>query len=297
MIHLPSLHETLKNSQARAERALVARLSLAVDPSVERLLAAMRYATLNGGKRIRACLIYAVGDFTNAHERLLDDAACAVEMIHSYSLIHDDLPCMDDDDLRRGKPTCHRAFDEATALLAGDALQGLAFEILADGDEPNRLQMIRLLAAGIGAQGMAGGQAMDLGAVGRMLTAAELENMHRCKTAALIHASVMLGIHAAVRPAPMRTLEALDQYGWAIGLAFQIVDDILDEEGEAHTLGKTPGSDRARGKPTYPSILGSPAAKARARELEAIALESLRPLGDNADCLRDLANYIVQREQ
>jgi geranylgeranyl pyrophosphate synthase len=297
LIHLPSLHESLKNSQARVERALAARLSLAVDPSVERLLAAMRYATLNGGKRIRACLIYAVGDFVDARERLLDDAACAVEMIHSYSLIHDDLPCMDDDDLRRGKPTCHRAFDEATALLAGDALQGLAFEILADGDEPNRLQMIRLLAAGIGAQGMAGGQAMDLGAVGRTLTAAELENMHRCKTAALIRAAVMLGIHAAVRPAPTRTLDALNRYGWAIGLAFQIVDDILDEEGEANTLGKTPGSDRARGKPTYPSILGSPAAKVRARELEAIALESLRPLGDNADCLRDLANYIVQREQ
>ena len=297
MIHLASLHETLKNSQVRVERALAARLSLAVDPSVERLLAAMRYATLNGGKRIRACLIYAAGDFVGARDRLLDDAACAVEMIHSYSLIHDDLPCMDDDDLRRGKPTCHRAFDEATALLAGDALQGLAFEILADGDEPIRLQMIRLLAVGIGAQGMAGGQAMDLGAVGRTLTAAELENMHRCKTAALIRASVMLGIHAAVRPAPTRTLEALDQYGWAIGLAFQIVDDILDEEGEAHTLGKTPGSDRARGKPTYPSILGLSAAKARARELEAIALESLRPLGDNASCLRDLANYMVQREQ
>lgn len=297
MIHLPSLRETLKNSQARVEAALAARLSFAVDPSVKGLLAAMRYATLNGGKRIRACLIYAVGDFVDAQERLLDDAACAVEMIHSYSLIHDDLPCMDDDDLRRGKPTCHRAFDEATALLAGDALQGLAFEILADGDEPNRLQMIRRLAAGIGVRGMAGGQAMDLGAVGRTLTAAELENMHRCKTAALIHAAVMLGIHAAVRPVAPPTLEALDQYGWAIGLAFQIVDDILDEEGEAHTLGKTPGSDRARGKPTYPSILGSPAAKTRARELEAIALESLRPLGDNADCLRDLANYIVQREQ
>lgn len=297
MIRLPSLHETLRNSQTRVERALAARLSLAVDPSVERLLAAMRYATLNGGKRIRACLIYAAGAFVGASDKLLDDAACAVEMIHSYSLIHDDLPCMDDDDLRRGKPTCHRAFDEATALLAGDALQGLAFEILADGNDANRLQMISLLAAGIGAQGMAGGQAMDLSAVGRLLTAAELEHMHRCKTAALIHASVMLGIRAAERPAPPVVLSALERYGWAIGLAFQIVDDILDEEGEARTLGKTPGSDRARGKPTYPSVLGAPAAKARAQELEAIALESLRPLGDNAGCMRDLATYIVQREQ
>lgn len=297
MIHLPSLHETLRSSQARVEHALAARLSFTVDPSVERLLAAMRYATLNGGKRIRACLIFAAGKFIGAPDRLLDDAACAVEMIHSYSLIHDDLPCMDDDDLRRGKPTCHRAYDEATALLAGDALQGLAFEILADGNEPNRLRMIRLLAAAIGAQGMAAGQAMDLGAVGRLLTAAELEHMHRCKTAALIHASVILGIHAATHPAPPVVLRALEQYGWAIGLAFQIVDDILDEEGEAQTLGKTPGSDRARGKPTYPSVLGAPAAKARARELETIALESLRPLGDNADCLRNLATYIVQREQ
>ena len=297
MTRLSSLHQTLKSSQARVERALATRLAFSVDPAVERLLAAMRYATLNGGKRIRACLIYAAGDFVGAHDRLLDDAACAVEMIHSYSLIHDDLPCMDDDDLRRGKPTCHRAFDEATALLAGDALQGLAFEILANGNEPNRLPMIRLLAEGIGVQGMAGGQAMDLGAVGRMLTAAELENMHRCKTAALIHASVMLGVHAAPRPAPARVLDALEKYGWAIGLAFQIVDDILDEEGEAQTLGKTPGSDRARGKPTYPSVLGPAAAKARARELEAVALESLRPLGDNADCLRNLGTYIVQREQ
>jgi len=294
---LSSLHQTLKTYQARVERVLTARLALPVDPAVQRLLAAMQYATLNGGKRIRACLIYAAGEFVGAKERLLDDAACAVEMIHSYSLIHDDLPCMDDDDLRRGKPTCHRAFDEATALLAGDALQDLAFEVLSDGDEPNRLRMIRLLATGIGAKGMAGGQAMDLAAVGQDLTASELENMHRCKTAALIHASVMLGVHAASVAATPQTVDALDRFGWAIGLAFQIVDDILDEEGEAQTLGKTPGSDRARGKPTYPSILGAPAAKARARELETIALESLRPLGDNAGNLRNLATYIVQREQ
>lgn len=291
------IHNTIKSFQTRVERALTARLGLPVDPPVERLAAAMRYATLNGGKRVRACLIYAAGELIDADAQLLDDAACAVEIIHSYSLIHDDLPCMDDDDLRRGKPTCHRAFDEATALLAGDALQGLAFQILADGDEPNRIRMIRLLAGAIGAQGMAGGQAMDLGAVGRTLSAAELENMHRSKTAALIHAAVLLGIHAAAVPAGRLVQQALEQYGWAIGLAFQIVDDVLDEEGVAETLGKTPGSDRARGKPTYPSVLGTEAAKARARELERVALESLRPLGDNADALKDLATYIVQRDQ
>lgn len=287
----------IKHSQTRVERALEARLTFPVDPQVERLVAAMRYATLNGGKRIRACLIYATGELVSGDARLLDDAACAVELIHSYSLIHDDLPCMDDDDLRRGRPSCHRAFDEATALLAGDALQGLAFEILGDGNEPSRLQMIRVLAGAIGAMGMAGGQAMDLGAVGRALSALEIETMHRFKTAALIRAAVILGAHtAAARPEP-RTWEALERYGWAVGLAFQIVDDILDEEGEAQTIGKTPGSDRARGKPTYPSVLGMATAKARAGELGRSALESLEPLGDNARSLRNLALYIVQRDQ
>jgi geranylgeranyl pyrophosphate synthase len=281
----------------RVERALAARLAFPVEPPVERLVAAMRYATLDGGKRVRACLIYAAGELVEADPRLLDDAACAVELIHSYSLIHDDLPCMDDDDLRRGKPTCHRAFDEATALLAGDALQGLAFQILAGGDEPSRIRMIQLLAGAIGAQGMAGGQAMDLGAVGRTLSGAELESMHRFKTAALIRAAVVMGIHAALAPPEPSLQQALERYGWAIGLAFQIVDDILDEEGDTETLGKTPGADRARGKPTYPAVLGTEAAKARVRELETIALESLGPLGDNAGSLRNLATYIVQRDQ
>lgn len=288
---------TIKAAQSRVERALVARLTFPIEPPVERLVTAMRYATLDGGKRVRACLVYAAGELVHADAGLLDDAACAVELIHSYSLIHDDLPCMDDDDLRRGKPTCHRAFDEATALLAGDALQGLAFQILAGGDEPGRIRMIQLLAAAIGAQGMAGGQAMDLAAVGRTLSAAELENMHRFKTAALIHAAVVMGIHAAATPPEPPLRRAVEQYGWAIGLAFQTVDDILDEEGEAEILGKTPGADRARGKPTYPAVLGIEAAKARARELETIALESLRPLGDNGRSLRSVAAYIVQRDQ
>jgi farnesyl diphosphate synthase len=293
---LNALYDTLKRLQSRAERALDARLPVATPPAA-RLLEAMRYATLNGGKRIRACLIYAAGDTLGANDQLLDDAACAVEMIHSYSLIHDDLPCMDDDDLRRGRPTCHRAFDEAAALLAGDALQGLAFEILTEQDDPRRLVMARLLARAIGASGMAGGQAIDLSAVGRTLSATELEEMHRCKTGALIHASVMLGASAATTPAAPAVREALSRYGWAIGLAFQIVDDVLDEEGDSETLGKTAGADRARGKPTYPSILGMARSKERAQELKAVALESLRPLGDNARLLTELAHYIVERRQ
>src|SRR5581483_8985999 len=176
-------------------------------------------------------------------------------------------------------------------------LQGLAFEILAGGDEPYRAQMIRLLAQAIGVNGMAGGQAMDLAAVGRRLSVAELENMHRRKTAALIEAAVLLGAQATARRPAAALLEAFARYGAAVGLAFQIVDDILDEEGEAQTLGKTPGSDRARGKPTYSSVCGIAAARARARELEAVALESLRPFGDNAATLRELARYIVQRDQ
>ncbi|MBI3897815.1 MAG: polyprenyl synthetase family protein [Gammaproteobacteria bacterium] len=292
---LSPLHDTLKRLQLRAEQALAMRLP-AAEPPAARLLQAMSYATLNGGKRIRACLIYVTGEALGADSTTLDDAACAVEMIHSYSLIHDDLPCMDNDDLRRGKPTCHRAFDEATALLAGDALQGLAFEILAERDDPRRLVMTRLLARAIGAQGMAGGQAIDLGAVGRVLTPTELEDMHRRKTGALIHAAVMLGAWAAT-PVEPAVLAALDRYGWAVGLAFQIVDDVLDEEEETATLGKTAGADRARGKPTYPSVLGLPAAKARAQELLTLALESLKPLGDNARLLSDLARYIVERRQ
>lgn len=292
---MASLHETLKRLQQRAEQALAERLPPA-QPPVARLLEAMRYATLNGGKRIRACLIYATGEALGADARLLDDAACAVEMIHSYSLIHDDLPCMDDDDLRRGKPTCHRAFDEATALLAGDALQGLAFEILTEQDDSRRLVMSRLLAQAIGAGGMAGGQAIDLAAVGRKISAAELEEMHRRKTGALIHASVMLGAWAAA-PVKPDVLTALDRYGWAIGLAFQIIDDVLDEEGDTQALGKTSGADRARNKPTYPSILGMQASKDRAQELKTIALESLRPLGDNGLLLSELAHYIVERRQ
>lgn len=279
------------------ERALAAHLSPVTAPPAARLLEAMRYATLNGGKRVRASLIYATGDAVQGDDDLLDDAACAVELIHSYSLIHDDLPCMDNDDLRRGKPTCHRAFDEATALLAGDALQALAFEILSRREDLRRVTMLRLLSHAIGVHGMAGGQALDLAAVGLPLSPAEIEDMHRRKTGALIHASVMLGLHAAARPVDARIAEALHRYGWAVGLAFQIIDDVLDVEGETATMGKASGADRALGKPTYPSVLGLDAAKARARTLQAVALESLAPLGDNAGALSDLARYIVERDQ
>lgn len=279
------------------ERALAAHLSPVTAPPAARLLEAMRYATLNGGKRVRASLIYATGDAVQGDDDLLDDAACAVELIHSYSLIHDDLPCMDNDDLRRGKPTCHRAFDEATALLAGDALQALAFEILSRREDLRRVTMLRLLSHAIGVHGMAGGQALDLAAVGLPLSPAELEDMHRRKTGALIHASVMLGLHAAARPVDARIAEALHRYGWAVGLAFQIIDDVLDVEGETATMGKASGADRALGKPTYPSVLGLDAAKTRARTLQVVALESLAPLGDNAGALSDLARYIVERDQ
>jgi geranylgeranyl pyrophosphate synthase len=292
---LSAFLETLKRLQQRAEAALLARLP-EPQPPAACLLEAMRYATLNGGKRVRACLVYAAGESFGANAELLDDAASAVEMIHSYSLIHDDLPCMDDDDLRRGRPTCHRAFDEATALLAGDALQALAFDVLTRTDDARRLAMARLLARAIGAGGMAGGQAMDLAAVGRTLDLPSLEEMHRRKTGALIHASVLLGAYAG-HGADATRLDALDRYGKAIGLAFQIVDDILDEEGETQTLGKTSGADRARGKPTYPFVLGLEASKQRAQQLKLSALESLRPLGDNARLLIDLADYIVERNQ
>ena len=293
-------NDTLLRYRERIERALDARLPAAT-ASPARLHAAMRYAALGGGKRVRACLVYAAGVALGAREELLDAPACAVELIHAYSLAHDDLPCMDDDDLRRGKPSCHRAYDQATALLAGDALQTLAFEILAT--EPalaagpaRRLGMIAALARAAGAAGMAGGQAIDLASVGKKLTPEELQDMHARKTGALIHAAVRLGALAA-EPPDTRLLAALDTYGHAIGLAFQIADDVLDVEGETATLGKQPGVDQARGKPTYATLLGTEGAKAKAKALLDRALESLAPLGDNGAVLAVLARYIVERRQ
>jgi len=262
-----------------------------------RLHEAMRYAVLQGGKRIRAVLVYAAGEAVDADLHALDAPACAVELIHAYSLVHDDLPAMDDDDLRRGIPTCHRAFDEATAILAGDALQSLAFYALAhraDGDVVQRMEMLEVLALASGSRGMAGGQAMDLAAVGHALDLTELENMHIHKTGALIRASVKLG--ALARPGIDReVLGKLDHYAKCVGLAFQIWDDVLDVEGDTETLGKPRGSDLARNKPTYPALMGLGAAKRLAAELHQEARESLHGLGGGGEFLGWIADYVVTR--
>jgi farnesyl diphosphate synthase len=297
---LPAFPEQLRRFQQRVEHALDACLPAATQAPA-RLHEAVRYVTLDGGKRVRASLVYAAGQAVGAPDAALDVPACAVELIHAYSLVHDDLPCMDDDDLRRGKPTCHKAYDEATALLAGDALQSLAFEILARDPAltigpARRLHMIMLLAAAAGSHGMAGGQAIDLASGGKTLTLSQLEDMHLRKTGALIRAAVLLGAHAR-EDVVAEKLAALENYSHAIGLAFQITDDILDVEGQAETLGKNPGMDRARGKSTYPQVLGLAEAKARAQVLQAQALESLVPLGDNGSVLAKLAGFIIERRQ
>lgn len=289
----PSFNRWRDRVEATLERLLP-------DPtrSPTRLHAAMRHASLGGGKRIRPLLVYATGTALGAVEADLDASAAAVELIHCYSLVHDDLPAMDDDDLRRGRPTCHVAFGEATAILAGDALQALAFELLARDATPGvdaatRVEMLRTLGAACGAEGMAGGQALDLAAVGKTLTLAELERMHMYKTGALIRASVRLG--ALAGGADAATLAALDRYGHAVGLAFQVQDDILDVEGETEVLGKTAGKDAAAAKPTFPSILGMDASRTRLAELTAAALDALRPLGTRAALLAELARYAAER--
>ncbi len=262
---------------------------------------AMRYSVMDGGKRIRPTLVYAAGQAAGATPQSLDRAACAIELIHAYSLIHDDLPAMDDDDLRRGKPSCHRAFDEATAILAGDALQSLAFQILASDaqstvSEVTRLRMIKTLALAAGSRGMAGGQAIDLAATKQQLNIAELEDMHIHKTGALIRASVVLG--ALCSPSSAQAdIEKLDHYAKCIGLAFQIRDDILDVEGEAETLGKNTGMDQRLEKSTYPSVIGLDAARQRAAELHTEAIDSLTGFDEKANPLRRISLYIVERER
>jgi geranylgeranyl pyrophosphate synthase len=290
----------LAHYAARAERALAQRLPAAsVEP--QRLHQAMRYATLDGGKRLRAALVYATGQALGASLDALDVPACAVEMVHAYSLIHDDLPCMDDDDLRRGRPTVHRAFDEATAVLAGDALQPLAFELLAsdpalDVEAACRVKMITVLAQASGSLGMAGGQALDLASVGAPMTISALEDCYRRKTGVLITASVHLGALVAAN-ADTALVKSLVCYGDALGLAFQITDDVLDVEGTAEALGKPAGADEARGKPTYPSLLGLDAAKTHSWELRSRALESLAPLGDNGLPLAAIADFVLTRRR
>ncbi len=289
----------IESYQARATRALDRRLP-AAELHPGDLHQAMRYAALGGGKRIRPTLVYAAGSAVGALLETLDGPACAVEFIHAYSLIHDDLPAMDNDDLRHGQPTCHKAFGEALAILAGDALQALAFQVLSQdqamvSDPAIRLRMAGVLAQAAGSRGMVGGQAIDLAAVGRDdLSLAELENMHIHKTGALIRASVLLGAlsQSAIDPV---ALERLDRYAKCIGLAFQIRDDILDVIGDTATLGKAQGADRALGKPTYPALLGLDGARVHARALYEEALASLEPLGAEAEPLRWIAGYIVDR--
>lgn len=288
--------DTVRAYQERAETALARRLPAATIVPAH-LHEAMRYAVLGGGKRIRPVFVYATGVALGAQLEALDAPACAIELIHGYSLVHDDLPAMDDDDLRRGRPTVHKAFDEATAILAGDALQALAFEVLAKHDStiaaPARLAMISVLAAASGSQGMAGGQAIDLAAVGRPLSLTELEAMHGYKTGALIRASVAMAALAAGADDSVRG--RLDCYARCVGLAFQVRDDILDIEGDTAVLGKPQGSDIAKHKPTYPALLGMTGAKRVARELHAEAVASLAPLGGDAGMLRHLADYVVDR--
>jgi len=295
---MSNLKTYLTACQLRVERALDARLP-GENILPQGLHQAMRYSVLDGGKRTRPLLTYATGQALGLSEDLLDAPACAVEFIHVYSLIHDDLPAMDNDDLRRGKPTCHKAYDEATAILAGDALQALAFEILANDpsiqvDAGARLKMIATLTKASGSQGMVGGQAIDLASVGAKLSLPELENMHIHKTGALIRASVNLAALSKPNIDPVMA-KKLDHYAKCIGLSFQVKDDILDVESDTATLGKTQGKDVDNDKPTYPALLGMAGAKQKAQELHEQAVESLSDYGSEADLLRDLSLYIIDR--
>ena len=279
----------------RTELALENLLD-AANTSPARLHEAMRYAAQGGGKRIRPLLVYAAGELCDhANQNALDAAAVAIECIHAYSLVHDDLPCMDDDDLRRGRPTVHKAYDEATALLVGDALQARAFEVLANAScsAELRLAMISALAAASGSRGMAGGQAIDLDSVGKKLDLTGLKQMHAMKTGALLSCSVALGgIAAQLTPSQMNHLA---NYSEALGLAFQIVDDVLDATADSRTLGKTAGKDAANDKPTYVTLMGLDYAKKAAKDLQETAIASLESFGAKAQALKDLALLVVNR--
>lgn len=284
-----------QQQQARIETVL-ARTLPAADIAPQTLHSAMRYSALGGGKRVRALLCYAVAELCNTELKIADAAASAVELIHAYSLVHDDMPCMDDDDLRRGKPSCHKQYDDATALLVGDALQSLAFEVLAApqlcANAHQQVQLLHMLAIASGSTGMAGGQAIDLGAVGKPLTQTQLESMHQLKTGALIQASVLLG---AINGSTAQ-IKAVSEYARNIGLAFQVVDDILDVEADTSTLGKTAGKDAMSQKPTYVTLLGLVEAKAYAAQLYENAILSLVTYGEEARRLRELASFITQRQ-
>lgn len=293
-----ALQRLFGNYSQRINQALLTYLpSLNTEP--HRLHAAMRYSVTVGGKRIRPILVYTTGQALGLSLAQLDRPAAAVELIHAYSLVHDDLPAMDNDTLRRGQATCHIKFDDATAILAGDALQALAYELLchnpATPEQANQqLEMLRCLSHASGSTGMAGGQAIDLAAVGKSLSLTELETMHRCKTGALIRASVRLAVLSKPN-ADEGLLKKLDDYASAIGLAFQIVDDILDVTADTQTLGKKQGADQALNKPTYPALLGLDGAREHAQKMHQQALDALNGLGENFETLRTLSAYIIQR--
>lgn len=290
------LEDWMQARQVQIEIVLDKRLSGDTQTTSPRLVEAMRYATLGGGKRLRALLVYATGEAMGANSAALDSAAAAVEMIHAYSLVHDDMPIMDDDDLRRGRPTCHKAFDDATALLVGDALQTLAFETLTDNtlSASQQVMMVKRLAKASGAYGMAGGQAIDLESVGKKLDIDALQSMHKLKTGALIRASVVLGALAA-NDCEEDTLKHLERYADCIGLAFQVQDDVLDVIADTETLGKTQGADIALNKPTYPALLGLEKAQQKAVALIEKALGQLAELSFDTQTLAALAQFVVKR--
>ena len=295
---MPDFQTWASAHQQRFEATLKQLLPQA-ELAPQRLHAAMRYSVLDGGKRVRPLLAFAAGELAHAELKRVDYAAAAVEMIHAYSLVHDDMPCMDDDVLRRGKPTCHVQYDEATALLVGDSLQSLAFQLLSEqtlsNDPASQLQMVKLLAVASGSRGMAGGQAFDLDSVGKQLSLPELEFMHIHKTGALIRAAVLLGAYCG-NSLDAAQLAKLDHYGKCVGLAFQVVDDVLDAEADTATLGKTAGKDADHNKPTYVSLLGVTQAKKMAADLHAEAVSSLLEFGVGAQRLHELADFIVIRK-
>jgi farnesyl diphosphate synthase len=289
----------LESWRERMERALAARLPQP-DEVPARLHEAMRYSVLGGGKRIRPALLFATAQALGLTEGEVEAAACAIELVHVYSLVHDDLPAMDDDDLRRGRPTCHKAYDEATALLVGDALQSLAFQLLASdpalpASPAIRLRLIDMLAQAIGTFGMAGGQAIDLAVQGMRLDIGQVEDMHARKTGALIHASVLMAAECRP-PLDANLYAALTRFASAVGLAFQIQDDLLDVTGDVSTLGKATGADSERAKPTHPAVIGIPASQQRMRLLHSQAINALAPFGERAESLRSLAHWLLSRQ-
>ncbi|WP_029148090.1 polyprenyl synthetase family protein [Methylophilus sp. 5] len=285
--HWATLH------QQRVEQVL-SRALPGDDTLPERLHEAMRYAVLGGGKRVRALLSYAAAELAGATPLAADAAAAAVELIHAFSLVHDDMPCMDDDDLRRGKPSCHKHYDDATALLVGDALQSLAFESIANTNAAQALKQVQVLAKATGSRGMCGGQSIDLQSTGKRLSRDALETMHQYKTGALIEAAALLGAYTADQT-DKQLITTLTQYSQHMGLAFQVVDDILDATADTQTLGKTAGKDALQEKSTYVSLLGLEEAKALVNTLYAQTLQLLAGFGPQADPLRGIAKFICER--